>query len=103
MKSGLPPKGVSTSNSQLFTGFLKPWTARLGTLDAASGTFTDRREAHAAAETSNRGFCGIMAPGEVYVGAPSMSALCAALSQHTNIDGKWGTKVSSDMSSQHLQ
>ena len=99
LKSGLTPEEVGIFNPQPFTGFLKPWTARLGTLDAASGTFTDRREAHAAAGTSNRGFCGIMAPGEVYVGAPGMSALCTALSQHTNIDGKWGTKVSSDMSS----
>ncbi|CAL5226136.1 g8955 [Coccomyxa viridis] len=74
-------------------GCLKPWTARLGSLDAASGTFTDRREAHASAGASRRGFCGIMTPGEVYVGAPGMSAICAALSQHANIDGKWGAKV----------
>ena len=88
-----------TFNIGVLTGFLKPWTARLGRLDAASGTFTDQREAHASAGASARGFCGIMAPGEVYVGAPGMSAICAALSQHANIDGKWGAKVSPNISS----
>ncbi len=82
-----------TLNISVLPGCLKPWTARLGSLDAASGTFTDRREAHASAGASRRGFCGIMTPGEVYVGAPGMSAICAALSQHANIDGKWGAKV----------
>ena len=84
---------VTASDHTPVTGFLKPWTARLGSLDAATGTFTDRRDAHAHAATTARGFCGVMAPGQVYVGAPGMSTICTALSQHTNIEGKWGAKV----------
>ena len=76
-----------------FAGFLKPWTARLGSLDAVSGTFTERTEAQTSGGTSSPGFCGIMAPGPVYVGVPGMNAICDALSQHTGIDGKWGAKV----------
>ncbi len=76
------------------TGLLKPWNAQLGTLDAATGSFTDRRDSHAAAGTSLQGFCGIMAPGEVYVGVPGMSGICTELAQRTGIEGKWGAKVS---------
>ena len=76
------------------TGFLKTWDARLGTLDAATGSFTDRRESHAAAGTSSQGFCGIMGPGEIYVGVPGMSAICNELAQRPNVERKWGVKVS---------
>jgi len=75
------------------SGFLKPWDAKLGSYDAASGTFTDRRKTNAVAGAKSQEFCNIMAPGQIYVGTPGMSAICNALAEQTGIKRNWGAKV----------
>ena len=75
------------------SGFLKPWDATLGSYNAASGTFTDRRKTNDVAGASSQDFCNIMAPGQIYVGTPGMSAICNALAEQTGIKCNWGAKV----------
>lgn len=46
------------------------------------------------ADVSHRGFCGIMQPGDVYVGVPSMDSACRGLASHPNLRAHWGSKAS---------
>ena len=57
-----------------------------------SGDFTERSASGEAASTS--GFCGIMGPGDIYVGVPSMDAVCQGLAANPNLRSHWGSKVS---------
>lgn len=58
---------------------------------ARSGTFTERSTS--GPDTSPSGFCGIMAPGEIYVGLPSMDAVCKGLAAHPDLQSHWGSRV----------
>lgn len=59
-------------------GVLKEWDARLGALDGAGGHFMPRAvtaPAAGAAPPATTGFCDFLGAGDVFVAAPSMSAL----------------------------
>ncbi|BDA48954.1 Renalase [Coccomyxa sp. Obi] len=72
-------------------GYVRQWEGRLGLLDAHTGTFTERSAS--GPDASPSGFCGIMSPGEIYVGVPSMDAVCKGLAAHPNLQSHWGSKV----------
>ncbi len=58
---------------------------------ARSGTFTERSTS--GPDASHSGFCGIMCPGDIYVGVPSMDAVCKGLASHPNLRSHWGSRV----------
>ncbi len=91
--SGMKHSVYQVQQGSSLAGLLTPWNARLGSLDAATGSFTDRKESHAAAGPSGQGFCGILGSGQVLVGTPGMSAICRRLAQQPGIEGQWGAKV----------
>ena len=83
-------------------GAISIWdSSRLGLLDASTQQFTPRtalmqqqqqQQQHSA---EGDGFCRLLAPGDIYVGTPSMGALCSTLAaQHGDrLTRTWNTRV----------
>lgn len=79
-------------------GVAAMWEGRVGELDAATGRFTPRDSADGgdssssggsggSGSNSSRGFLGVMGPGPLYVGVPSMDAICRHLADGGGAEG----------------
>lgn len=76
-------------------GALQQWAGRFGWLDAAAGTFqrwpaagaSEAAAAEASRPPSTAGFLAALQPGPLYVGVPSMQAICAHMVQQLEGSG----------------
>lgn len=80
------------------TGAIAQWdSSRLGLLEASTSQFTPRTALQQQQQQQSvaGGFCRLLAPGDIFVGAPSMDALCTALAaQHGDrLKRIWNSKV----------
>ena len=67
-------------------GVAAPWQGRLGSLDASTGSFSPN-------VPSGSAFCGFGQRQRLYVGVPSMSALCYAAASHEAVTPHWACKA----------
>ena len=75
-------------------GTVVEWQGRLGELNAENGQFQQCSDAAASSTAgASAGFCGFLGAGPVYVGAPSMDAVCQRLGQTPGLTVSWGTRV----------
>lgn len=75
-------------------GTVVEWQGRLGELNAENGQFQQCSGAAASSTAgASAGFCGFLGAGPVYVGAPSMDAVCQHLGQTPGLTVSWGTRV----------
>lgn len=71
-------------------GVLAEWQGNFMELQAANGSL---RERFSALTDKGTGFCGFCCDGPVYVGVPSMAALCQHLSRTPGLTVSWGARV----------
>ncbi|KAK9828106.1 hypothetical protein WJX81_004990 [Elliptochloris bilobata] len=72
-------------------GVLTEWQGRFGELSAANGSL--HGHASSPVSSSGAGFCGFLSGAPVYVGMPSMAAICQHLGRTPGLSVSWGTRV----------
>ena len=72
-------------------GVLAEWRGSFAELQAADGSLRER--ASASTSDAGTGFCGFCCDGPVYVGVPSMAALCQHLGRTPGLTVSRGARV----------
>ena len=72
-------------------GVLAQWRGSFVELQAADGSLRER--ASASTSDADTGFCEFVCDGPVYVGVPSMAALCQHLGRTPGLTVSWGARV----------